>query len=293
MKGYPKTVMKIILRKVKSLLSFFIMNIVWVIQANNIRLKAKIKKISTFKEKSSEIFILIPHADDEWIGCSRILKKYHKKVHACFADLTGFNNEELNRQIRKEELNTLLKKYGVNSIDISSNIEEKLLNNIDKFRPKYIFVPYNIDWHDEHHLIINILNKALKKLNSNNKIYINEVKICMYQVSVPIPQENITHAIGLSFLELINKWYIFKKIYKSQKNLPSLRFALNEYINGSLNHSFAAEVYSIHHFIDWSEYIDKINLQKGQKQEIIDNINDLLEIRKITNKLLNAAIHNN
>ncbi|MCR0536724.1 hypothetical protein MKA60_20540, partial [[Clostridium] innocuum] len=68
----------------------------WREQISNIPKNVKMQE--SF-DQYNEILILIPHADDEFIGCYNLLQKYTKKITLLFFNLTGSNSDTTNLDI--------------------------------------------------------------------------------------------------------------------------------------------------------------------------------------------------
>lgn len=257
----------------------------WMHQAKILRYKNSIKIKRANAEiglnEYSKILILIPHSDDEMIGCYNIIKKYNKKV-ICY--YFNFSCNSINN-IRRTELENFAKKNSVN-IYYSDTLDEKekekeLYNIIINEKPDLFCVPNIMDWHKEHYKVSSILINALNGFDNN---YLNSINILCYQVSVPLLPENITNYISMDKDEQNKKWLNFK-IYKSQVNINTDRFRINEIINGNYLNCNAAEVYHIYkayqEFKKLHEYYDTDKYYNILRK----NINNLLRIRKSSAKV--------
>ena len=87
-----------------------------------------------------------------------------------------------------------------------------LVSVIKEFKPNVIYVPYFIDWHEEHILTMQLLASALKELLKNLR---EKILVAMYQVSVPIDSCFINASIPMNKKDLIKKWEVFKSFYKT------------------------------------------------------------------------------
>ena len=229
--------------------------------------------------KEDRIIVLVPHSDDEWVGCSTILKMMKHQVYCCYMGYGEVRNSTTLTPKRKLEMQKMLNRYDVNFIDISTNPSKLLEDAINEIRPDFIFVPNFIDWHIEHLETINYLYSTLKKIN--NSSILATVKIAMYQISVPMKLEQITHYCTLSRVDLFSKWINFWKVYKTQRHLPIVRFLLNEYINGGIFNCFSAEIFSIFPYSHWNEEFENIDVDIMKNSDIKNYIDDLEKIRNI------------
>lgn len=73
----------------------------------------KIKsKCSAFQlQKESSFVIILPHADDEWIGCGSLISSSDYKVSLCNADMEGGDSESIHL-IRRAEIERLANMYS-------------------------------------------------------------------------------------------------------------------------------------------------------------------------------------
>lgn len=252
------------------------------------RIKTEIKWKSdayTYKKKiqrhdiceeiiNNNIWILMPHSDDEWIGCSQLLCNKSDSINVINMNMTGGDNETLHKE-RNRELLEMAEKFGyrVTLVDDFNYLSSLLIKEV----PEIVFLPSFLDWHDEHHLVIDNFEKAAKNAGFSGEIG-------MYQISVPLPVEYINAGYSMSKEEIKNKWYLFGEVYKSQKFLPQKRFLLNEIINGAVSDSFAMEAYSILSFEEWLRLKKKYSLNDMEIDKIKANINDIGVIRKIIEK---------
>ena len=93
-------------------------------------------------------------------------------------DMQGGDSKDLH-EIRYKELENTVNKYNAILYTITSNKMDNLKKIIKEEQPKFIFVPFFIDWHPEHIETINILYNVIKMLQY-------ECKIIAYQVSLPV-----------------------------------------------------------------------------------------------------------
>lgn len=227
--------------------------------------------------KEQKIMILIPHSDDEWVGCSRIIKS-GKQVTLINMDMKGGDSEKIHL-IRESEMQKNADNYNRRLIKISSLDKTKsLCEIINEINPDLIFLPYFLDWHIEHLEVMEILDKALQ--NCANK----EMKIGMYQVSVPIDILDITVCKAMTRHEWKQKWGYFYKTYVTQRQLSYRRFAFQEYINGYYGNSYASEVYSINTILEWRKKL-AYRLTQEDRDLVMNSLSELGKIRGIINSI--------
>lgn len=263
-----KKILKMIYKKYKNIRNIFIWNkefkrISKEIESNNIEeLYLDGKKM-----------ILIPHSDDEWIGCSQVIKKSNEdNLIFCNMNMQGGDSEQLHK-VRYEELEKTAKKFGAKLCTLSNNKVDELKTIIIKEKPKFIFVPFFIDWHPEHIETINILYNAIQMTNY-------EGNIIAYQVSLPMLSNMINKTLPMNKEEFKYKWKYFKDIYKTQTTIPYERFKYNERINGKLVNTYACEPYLVCSIEEWISYYKKWKINEKDREYIIDNLNSIGIIRK-------------
>ena len=178
--------------------------------------------------------ILIPHADDEWVGCSSLVKN-GSDILLYDMDMNGGDDKFLH-EARYNELLKISTLYNKPLLKVGLSRSLSLIEIIKKEKPQMICVPFFFDWHPEHIEVMGILRQALLNLEY-------DVDIAMYQVSMPIPRNCITHINPMSKIEWKRKWKMFEGIYKSQTGIPYKRFAINERVNGAVCESYAGEAF--------------------------------------------------
>lgn len=215
--------------------------------------------------------ILVPHADDEWIGCSSIIRQGENAFLANM-NMQGGDSNDLHI-IRRNELQSIAQKYGCGLYLIDE--KHKLLDIIRLISPDCIFVPSFFDWHDEHFEVMEELKQAIQMIGEDYAHF----KVAMYEVSIPIPDSMITHAIALDKDEWKSKWNEFIKHYKTQTYIPYRRFACNERVNGKISASYAAEVFSVYDPFIWVEMFARSMTNGTNKSFYQTNINSISKIR--------------
>lgn len=236
------------------------------------------KKLMVEDQIQGDVLILVPHADDEWIGCSRLFNMPNVKILLCNMDMQGGDTEKTHR-CRYLELMQMAELHGVLVKNVYGTINEKitgLTTLILETNPQYICVPFYCDWHFEHLAVMRMLYQALSKLTQEQR---RDLKIFMYQVSVPIPSKMITHCFPMSKKEQQEKWNTFRSIYKTQTFLPVYRYIYNEYIHGGFSDSHAAEVFVCEICSKWIRSFGKRQLHKSRRELLIKNLGNLKKIR--------------
>lgn len=223
------------------------------------------------------IWVLMPHSDDEWIGCSQLLCSQPDTIHVINMNMPGGDDETLHKE-RKRELMEMAEKFGYRVTLVEDS--EHLCSLLIKEAPEIVFLPSFLDWHTEHHLVNEEFEEAAKRVAFSGDIG-------MYQISIPLPVEFINAGCSMTKEELLNKWRLFGEVYKTQTILPQKRFQLHEIINGAVSGSFALEAYSILSFEEWISFKERFSLDDLEIDQIKANINDIDVIRQIIENKVN------
>lgn len=246
----------------------------WFIQTFYLRNRNVYSEVC-YNDIKGKVLILAPHSDDEWIGCSQLMIDDSIDVTVCNMDMPGGDSLELH-QMRREEMELVA---HVCSREIMTLNEEKIKSLkcvIENVRPNFICLPFLIDWHSEHRKVMGFLSQL--------SLYtqLNDVKIIMYQVSVPIPLFFINYVKIMSYKRWRNKWSFFKQYYSTQTYIPYIRFSLNECVNSNITRrrTIAAEVFSIMSFSRWQDYYIKSSRFEERIKSLVNCISDLFLIRK-------------
>jgi len=264
--------LKFVAKKIK----FFYRNLKWYFQASFVCHRLKTKSVISLDDADATYMVLIPHADDEWIGCSQIIRKM-KSVLLVDTDMDGGDSPSIHSE-RKAELQRISEMFNHPLYILGENKANELLQIIEQKSPDYILVPFFYDWHPEHIMVMGLLEQLLKSetLKSN---------VLMYQVSVPIGTQWINRVMPMSKQDLREKWNVFKQVYKTQLHLPYFRFAMHEHINGFLSKNHAAEVF-VH--LTGKEWLNqKTNITEmalKDKELILTNLNNIQKIRTIVER---------
>ena len=257
-------------------------------------IEAVIERRKLFQDTSIEdanglegkVIILVPHTDDEWIGCSRILSSgsHNREIILFHMDMSGGDSTEIHFQ-RSEEIKKIA---DMNCTRLIFFKDMRHFADVIRFeKPDVIMLPFFVDWHDEHIEVMNRLKAVLQ-----NNIELMEIKIGMYQVTLPILPECITDCYKMTYKEWKFKWKVFKEIYRTQSNFPYYRVAMNERINGKLMGSFAGEVYSFADANDWINKFEYMIPSSASRKVFIPKLNDILDERQELKKFL-KNIQNN
>lgn len=245
----------------------------WNRQINILRRSISISRNEKL-EPDGKYLLLLPHVDDEWIGASSIIKDMEYDVVLCNMNMPGGDDTETHR-IRENELKIIGHTYGRKIIKYQGSIKDI----IDREKPRYIMLPFFIDWHQEHIKVMKILFDYLQNENGY------EYKIVMYQVSVPIGEKFVNRVNRQTKAEFKEKWRVFRRVYTSQIKIPYQRFGCNERISGALANSYAAEVFVDMNRKRWIQYYEKFILKGKDCSVLKQNINDLQKIRERVNEV--------
>lgn len=227
----------------------------------------------------NKVLILCPHADDEWIGCSSIIKTC-KTVDVLYYRLYGYNTNEDNRLVRDQEIKQCSCDNHFTLIT-SDCIDSTLSELLAKNQYDAIIAPSPIDWHWEHRYVFDTLVEALSTIS-----FPVEYQVLLYHISVPCVESNEVYASYLDENVQIYKWRYFDSNYVSQK-MPDKRYMLQERLNAINTGYYAAELYkkiSTQELLMLSRYIHNSN-----SIEFLDSlkskINNIYSIRKVGEQL--------
>ncbi len=235
---------------------------------------------NTIKQQiAGRCLVLVPHSDDEWVGCSRLVKE-GQDIVLCNMDMNGGDTPSMHEK-RFEEMVSLAKDYNRRIISIKENKSKELKNIIDEVKPDYVFLPHYIDWHPEH-------IEVMKTLYDSAKEGANDFHVMMYQVSCPIIT-GITHALPMTKEQWNEKWDYFKSHYRTQTTIPYQRFSMNEVINGRHIGANAAEVFCEVVIEDWLKLIENKIPTEEQISGLKGNLGSITMMRQYikTNLLKN------
>ena len=242
----------------------------------------KIKPYQNMKEMNvdsvSKSLGLVPHADDEWIGNSQILRKTNATAY--YFQFLGNNYNQANKTIRRNELENLQKEINFDLI-ISDNYDdysdlEKLIST-NNFTD--VFIPFPVDWHEEHIKVNTIFHSILSKLKKDFNLH-------FYHISVPLPIDIKGNYLALSENETKYKHNIFSRIYQSQYNTPISRLNYQLRLNAKNKNIFACENFAELTFVEWTDLLEFVTQNyETRMKPLIYNIDDLILIREKSNQI--------
>ena len=228
---------------------------------------AKCKKVSCGailqRGDLGRVLVVAPHADDELIGCYRLMVDKYSDVKVFYCGYTGSNDTKVNERTRLIEFKEACSDIGVPYVVALNGLDRSLRQEIERYRPDTIMLPSYIDWHLEHRSIHFTLAKVLSRIDCRPQIG-------LYQISTPIPDRMINFCLPMTKQDQTYKWSLFNRYYVSQRHLPVLRFTYEERVSGSYCYSYAAEVYSVLDYQAWRRQIDLVRIP-----EVEGCLNDL------------------
>lgn len=235
--------------------------------------RAKLQYDNTIKQDiDGQCLILIPHSDDEWIGCSQIIKS-NKEVVLCNMDMEGGDNDSLHR-IRYEEMSRVAQHYQRKLVTLNDDKVEGLRRIIKECECTHIFLPHYIDWHPDHVAVMRLLAAALGTMSKKE----TKMHVVMYQVSCPVIN-GINLAIPMTKKDCKMKWSFFKSHYPTQQHIPYQRFYCNEVINGKYLGAYAAEVYVTIDAGVWLSALEKKLPDERQSEKLRNNLGSISAMR--------------
>lgn len=243
----------------------------WIADCNQLRSEQNVKPFYSLPTKEKSI-ILVPHADDEWVGCSSVVRDC-SEVLLVNMDMQGGDNSTLH-QDRRAELSAIATRYRKKLETIVDDKVVSVSSIIRNYNPEIIYVPFYFDWHEEHIQTMKILKDALIETGNN-------LRIAMYQVSLPIISDRVTHCVTYDKCKWTEKWDMFEEVYTSQLHIPYKRFAISERIQGALCSSYAAEVFSICRSEEWLSNFDEWLLKPDEVEWVKSNLQDLIKMNEL------------
>ncbi|MCQ2572196.1 MAG: PIG-L family deacetylase [Alphaproteobacteria bacterium] len=177
---------------------------------------------------TDKICILAPHPDDETIGCGGLLALYAKQCDViCLTD-GRYGDPDIAppkmTQIRKKELESVMKKFGVNKFAMLNLEDSHLRENKAQFQKlnlrdyDYIVIPSPRDFHPDHMAVAQMLKKSMYA----------DAYIVFYEIWNTLA--NQTHYVDISSVVAQKRNMI--NMYKSQVkhiDYASRIIALNHY----------------------------------------------------------------
>lgn len=253
----------------------------WFIQSRSIEIKldnAKSLQNDIVLSEKEKIIIVVPHPDDELIGCFGVMRSFSKNTIVFYSGMTGKDKSEKNKMIRTNEIMALCKKMNVNYKKAEESFYSDLENILRDDNVKYVFAPSCADWHDEHRLVFKAVLDVKEKFDMKWEL------LC-YNISVPIAQSHITNFYIMNRKQQKEKWELFKHIYVSQRFMPVSRYRAEENSFSLKGKRVSADVY--------------MKITENVKICEVDNIsdvgryiNDLKHVEKLS-ELLHSEIFSN
>ncbi len=271
--------LKVFLYKIYSMLKFQLGVLKWSYDTWVLRNVIK-KKDREEKIIGGKILVLIPHADDEWVGCSQLLMNKDLEVILFNMDMQGGDTVELHAH-RREELQSIADLCERKLITSGENKEQLLKECVDEIHPDIVCVPYYFDWHPEH---VKVMNHLFWVMNHTEY----KGRIMMYQVSLPILPEECNYWIPMSKGQWKQKWMHFEDVYLSQITIPYKRFSSNERINGAICGNYAAEVFRIETVGNWKAKLSQYQLNSEETKELKASLMDIAKTRRILSSILES-----
>lgn len=224
--------------------------------------------------------IVVPHADDELIGCYCFTKENRKKITLFYCGLLGSNISLKNMQTREQEFRTYCEQHNYKYLISEPNKwENALRKEIESNVYDVVLLPSIVDWHPEHRAT----NAILMKINLSGLD-----KILWYHISVPIPLLYINYSLPLRKSDVIEKWRDFNKYYSSQKHLNINRFKIWETVFSKS--SYASEDYIVFNVEGYSKAIqtyDKLHINPSILRHLLNNTP---KIYKEANRIYRAIL---
>lgn len=239
--------------------------------------RARQLKASRTIEKCNElpdgnILLIIPHADDELIGCNQLICKYKSRITLFYCGFLGSNQSDRNKEIRKKEFEIYCNRVGVRYIESKGKTKEELIKSIQSIKPTVIGAPSIVDWHDEHRQISFLLSSILSEMRSEKP-----KSILWYHISVPLYGGSANYVCTMSKQQHEEKWSLFKECYKSQSVMDIDRFMLAE--RNCLSTGYASETFILNDITTFYE--------KTQKAKVmIDRFRNLKALLRHYNQLV-------
>lgn len=257
------------IRKVRSVFRLARREYQWHCDAK--RFRTEMPQKALMEPPQGRLLVLMPHSDDEWIGCARILLCRSKEVLVLDMNMDGGDDEGLHLR-RREEAVSAAEKYGYRFVTAHDRYED-LVKIITEEKPSCVFLPCFLDWHEEHIAVMDLFRKAAIQTRYAGLVG-------MYQVSLPIPFKMINSGMAMTKKQWKEKWHLMKSLYGSQSFLPVKRFAWNEYINGGTAGAYAVEAYCVLDFEIWKTEYGRNSLSMEEKRFLKDNLQNMEIVRK-------------
>jgi len=232
------------------------------------------RDISLLNIRNGGILIIVPHADDDLIGCFSIINK-QQQVYAYYIGEYSIKNVILSRRRDEEFKNfansfnlTIIGKESANHID---NIKSAIIDN----DIQTVITPDFNDWHSDHQQASLYVIEALSTLKVMPDIL-------TYSITVPKPFFKKVLIAPLNKELQKKKWDAFKQFYKSQNFMPVKRFMLQERLNAvGVSNAYAAELFTS---FTYAEFCDSYRIRPTNETQIHIKglINNIEAIRRFS-----------
>lgn len=230
--------------------------------------------------------ILVPHSDDEWIGCSQILKK-SKNCTLYYFNFLGDDYSNTNERVRLQEIKNIAEMYHANLIIADSENYQDLANLISENKYSSIFCPFVLDWHLEHIKVNHILKEIYTKNNSGFE------NLLFYYVSIPLPKQIKKRFLPMSNKELGEKITLFKKFYPSQRPDLVERLAYQNKNSAKKSKYFATEIYGYLPKEIWVNFVDFVeNNYEDKVKTLRKYLHHLKKIRLLSTNIYGYFLKN-
>lgn len=214
---------------------------------------------------SGPYLIIVPHADDELIGCHQFIQNHLDNVTIFYCGFLGSNPSEENRAVRAGEFVRYCQNVGVNYVCAENDIRHSLYTYLDELKPCTLLLPSYIDWHKEHRKVNEYL---IDYLDTHKDSTIQS--LIWYHISVPLYGGDANFASLMNEQQQRAKWDYFEDTYLSQKTINIKRFVLAE--RDCIEDSYAAETFLV---MDKNTFCMKMKMLINKEQEL-DNLKGLL-----------------
>ncbi|KGN72320.1 hypothetical protein HQ47_10280 [Porphyromonas macacae] len=232
--------------------------------------------------KGERVLCLVPHADDEYLGCLNLLE--NAMLSTVQLAYYGFTGREESDPQRDSEIKKLAKIKGF-TLDILDNVYQKneayrlswLKNQISNIKPTIILAPTYCDWHPEHRAVANDLYEIAKLDTEVDK------KIFSYHISVPLAigiQGIPVYYYGINKKSSLKKKREFLDFYPSQTAINTERFEYQHRINAKI---LCLQDYTAEIFWHGESYVNIMRNLHEIQLKVLDNlfynINKTIRIR--------------
>lgn len=232
--------------------------------------------------KKEKIVVLVPHADDEWIGPYSIIKDRPSKLHCIYFNLFGIDYSEENIRKRNAEIKKSSEYWGVTLDNIYNYNVDALCQLIQDAR--YCFIPSPYDWHEEHRKVFLTFVMAFNKLTIEQREKLN---VFYFSVSVPHPCDKAQVYIPLTKKELNEKWYQFVKIYHSQAFMPACRYKLQlRLVPKTVGYAAQTFIKADEEFLLYDKKLITNTSVAYMLSELQKHINDIVDNRIVLNRII-------